>query len=281
MLRKFLKLSPLLVVVLLPFASFAQQTISFGPEEENTSFNKRRKQKKEVYKNSVTLGIVSAINGYTPVYYERALTSFLSVQVGAGITYRSFGNDFGQIIWNDGKNSELVENGVAGMQDVDDQYYHYKHRKAALGSYFSVAPKIYFSDNVMDGFYLAPTVEWKMYRFNAQMANTNKSLEEIQNSYSYFSFDSDDRNIPKTSNKLAESMNCLDISLMVGGHYQRANRLTIGWNISLGLRKANSKRLDIYTVDDANGKSYFRNNVRTYDSMKPLISANLVLGGVF
>jgi len=281
MIKYCIKIYALCLCALLSQQAAAQQTITFDSEDRNSSYSGRKKKaEKEVRKNSLTVGLVSAINGYTPFYYERALLDFLSIQVGAGITYRSFGNDLGQMLWNDGKNSEFVENSQSGFRNVTDQYFHYKYRKASMGTYFSVAPKIYFSNDAMDGFYLAPVLEWKLYRYKAQLANETKTTADAGNSFDTWTLENDDRNIPHTGNTMDEKMSCLDISLNVGGHYQRASRLTIGWSIGLGLRKMKSERLDIYTISDGSN-DYFRNTLRSYDMMKPVITANLIIGGCF
>jgi hypothetical protein len=69
----------------------AQKTITFDTKDakggHSHSFNHGDG------KNSASVGLLSWFNGYVPFYYERSLLSMLSVQVGAGLTVRSFGSD--------------------------------------------------------------------------------------------------------------------------------------------------------------------------------------------
>lgn len=258
----------------------AQKTITFEQHSSNKSY--QRKKYEEAKKNTITIGLVSALNGYTPFYYERKITNFLSIQVGAGITYRSIGNDFGQVTWNDGKNSEFTDNSGSEIQDVADQYYHYKYRKSQIGNMLSLSPRIYFSDNCMEGFFLAPAIEWKSYKYKAQMADENKTTADKGNgNYSTWEFEDDDRNVPRSGQKMKEHMNCLDITVNIGGMYQTKNKLAIGWNVGLGLRSAHSSRLDVYTLGNSSGFPYYRNNERQYNTLRPLCTVNLLIGGCF
>jgi hypothetical protein len=275
-----LKATKAVVALLICMASIeasAQKTITFGSSERSErSEHSRSHSETESAKNSLTLGIASWLNGFVPVYYERAVLPFMSVQVGAGITMRSFSNDFAQVLLNDGEKSDVFDDSYSSdMTDVDDSYENYKYRKQRVGFYASVAPKIYFRDNCMDGFYLAPTFELKHYKYQAQLANVNKTTA-YSNSGDY----SDDRSVPHVKETMEESMKCYDFSLMIGGHYQTNHHLAVGWSIALGMRSLKAERLDIGTEHLTDG-DYYRNALKEYTATRPFFAFNFILGGCF
>ncbi len=219
--------------------------------------------------NSLTLGVGSFMNGYTAIYYERRAFPFMSVAVGGGFTYRSYMNDFGMLIWDDGQNSEY-----SSTRDIHDHYAAYKFRKATPGLYASISPKFYFNDEPLDGFYLAPMLEIKQYKFDARLADVTAPPD---NSYSY---DYSDESVPHSAAIMPEHMNCLDLTFNSGGHYQLKNHLALGWNVGIGFRSISAERLDI-TTDDASGSLHYVNNVHSYTATRPLFLFNFTMGGWF
>ncbi len=251
-------------------AASAQKMITFESHDGPSSSHKRHTGVNG--KNSVTIGLVSWINGYTPVYFERAIGSHFSVQIGAGFTSRSYLNDFGMLVWNDGKdNSDRFK----GNDDVEDHYENYKFRKTLIGPYFSIAPKVYFHpDDLMNGAYVSPMLEYKSYQFEAQKADIT---EQADNYYSNY----DDRDIPHTKEKVNEHMNCLDFTINIGGHFQTGSHLAVGWSVGLGARHISSERLDIGKLPDSNGNYYYANNITGYSKTKPLFTFGFTMGGWF
>jgi hypothetical protein len=255
----------------------AQQTITF--DSDNPGYKK--KKKKEVKANSATIGIISAFNGFIPVYLERKVADFMSVQVGAGLTFRSISNDMGQILNEDGTNSEYTDAhsvivGTTSIYDVEDSYESYKYRNARPGYCFSVAPRIYFGNNVMDGFFLAPEFSYKMYRYSAQLADGSVPIVGSYPSYG------DDSEVPRSSKKMNEYMACMDYTLSIGGHYQRSNKMAVAWSLNAGVRRFQAQRLDVYLeYDSSTSTSILKNMGREYDGLRPLIMFNLAIGGCF
>jgi hypothetical protein len=258
-------LSLLALCTALPFAGSAQKIITFESKPI-----KNEKSKKESYgNNSITLGLGSFLNGYTSLYYERTATRFMSVAVGAGFTYRSYMNDFGAIVWSDGKNSNLP-----GAYDIEDDYSSYKYRKSTPGFYASIAPHFYFNDAPLDGFYLAPMVEMKQYKYEARLADVTVPVDNYGYSYK-------DADVPRSTGSMSEHMNCIDLTFNTGGHYELHNHLSVGWNIGLGLRHLNAERLDIAVADNGTGGFSYVNSVHSYTATRPLVQFNFVMGGWF
>lgn len=276
---KHYKLTTFVLLCLVTQKATAQDSIVTVPKESRRI---EWAKKAPGVQNSVTIGLLSAINGYTPVYYERALYKSLTIQVGAGITYRSLGNDFGQMIWNDGKDGNWSDAQVGLFSDINDQYHHYRHRNASTGTYFSVSPKVYLTKNVMTGVYIAPMVEWKQFRYKVQPADENQVVGYTAGSYTNWLHGDDDRNIPRVDNTLKERMNCTDITLNFGGYHKQKLGITLGWNVGFGVRRFTAERLDLYAEEIAvTGNVYPRNNMRSYDGVRPLILANIIVGFCF
>jgi hypothetical protein len=250
----------LLAGILVPASAEAQKEIVF--ESHNSSG--KRSSKKEVGANSLTFGLGSFINGYNAVYYERKVLDFMSISIGGGVTYRSYMNDFGMILSNDGKQSDYFK-----YQDIEDDYTNYKHRTSVLGLYVSLAPKIYFSNEVMDGFYISPAIEVKQYNFKANLADVTAAPKGYYEGVDY------------STGTIPEYMHCYDATINSGGHYQLRNHLAVGWSVGFGLRHQNSERLDLGIGQDAAGNQTYINHVRDYSVTRPLFTFNFVMGGWF
>jgi hypothetical protein len=213
----------------------------------------------------------------------------MSIQLGAGFTFRSLMNDFGQALYEDGDNSSYVNthdyySSGTYLGDLPDQYYHYEYRSARPGYCLSVAPKFYFHKHCMDGFYLAPELSLKAYRYSSKTADVTKTNNDINDDGYYGSYaDQDDRAIPRTNQKVSEHMNFIDYTLTFGGHYQSGNKMAVGWSISAGARQYSASMLDVYLEYDqiASGLGYLRNSFNKFSGVKPVIIVNLTLGGCF
>lgn len=259
-------LAAVLAVVTIP--AFAQKEITF--ESTSASSGKHKKFESGTGDQTISVGTLSWFNGYVPFYYERAMLDMLSLQAGVGFTTRSFGGDFGFLLDEFGQNSNNY-NGE-NMYDVEDDYTHYQFRNATPGLYLSFAPKIYYTNDVMDGMWLAPMVEYKNFRYNAQMADETAPI---------VSTGGDDRLIPHTSEVFKEHINCVDFSIHWGSTYELEKHFTIGWSTGFGIRTSKGERLDIGIYDDNSGTEHYMNKVAYYEKTKPFFAFNLTIGGWF
>jgi hypothetical protein len=261
----------------------AQQTITFEESDNKHSSTYSKRKKKERKANSLTFGLLSAFNGSADLYYERKATDFLSVQMGGGVTYRSIGNDLGNSLNIDDRYPEALDYTTANgtfLFDVDDQAYHYTYRSAKPGFMLSVAPKFYFNENVMDGFYISPKFAYKMYRYNAQRPDETVNVNGLYDFYN----DDDDRDVPRlAANPTNEFFRCMDYTLTFGGHYQQVSGLVFGFSISAGVRDYQQKRQDVYIeyTDNTLSTGYFRSRTNTWGGLRPLVLFNITLGGCF
>lgn len=258
----------LLICAVLP--AYAQREITF--ESRNTNSSSHHKHHK-LSQNSITIGVASWFNGYIPIYYERALNDVLSIQGGIGVTTRSFGNDLGYIVSGDeGKNSPNFA--YYPNSDIDDSYEHYKYRHVVPSLYLSIAPKIYYDDDVMDGKYISLMCEMKQFRYRAQKVDEHLMP-------GLYADPTDDRLLPHTSQYQDEKVNCLDFTVNVGGHLQTRKNVVIGWSTGVGIRIASSERLDIGIVRDGVNPDHYTNGVVDYNKTKFLFTFNFIVGGCF
>lgn len=260
-------------ILLLSAEAGAQKMITFDSRSSSSSnSNYRRSRPQDDGKNSITMGVGSMLNGYIPFYYERTLLPMLTIQVGAGFTFRSFPNDLGMAIYDDGQNSDHFRGGY--LYDISDKYSSYKYRKSSVGQYFSIAPKVYFGESALNGAYIGPMLEYKRFRYKAKLADVTVDAR----SYSY----SDD-NVPRSAETMNERMNCLDYTFNVGGHFQAGGHLAIGWNVGIGGRTLDAERLDIGIIESrtGSGQSSFSNVTRSFSATRPLFVFNFTMGGWF
>ena len=267
MIRKYIFTA---IMAIIGIVAQAQKVFIFDSNSPGTKHHNHHKKIRG--KNSVTIGTLAGFNGYLPVCYERKATSFLSIQIGAGPTFRSLGNDMGQIVYNDGVNSDYF-NFISGYNDVTDHYENYKYRKTGSGYYLSVAPKFYFLDNCMDGFFLSPAISYKRFNYTARLAD--ETVDQGQ----YF-FTSEDDIVPRTDAKMHEHVNCLDFTIGIGGHFQAQNHFVFSWDIGWGVRSMSAQRLDLGYFYNGSS-SYWQNHERSYSAIRPLMIFDIKLGGWF
>lgn len=256
------------------------QTITF----ESTDVTGKIKTLYAPVKNSVGLGILSWANGYLPVYYEHHIFDFMSIKVGAGITFRSFCNDLGQLIWNDGSRSLYFNNYPGSLgRNVQESYARYSYRKAGVGYYLAFAPKFYPRSTALDGFNIFPMLEFKQYNYRARMAETSVIVETPAESDR-----SDDYSVGQLPRQIAynqkEYDRCLDFTVNIGGHYQTSKVFFVEWRIGAGIRKNWSSRLDVgyKEVPGPNYSNYrYINATSTYSKVKPVVGFDIILGGLF
>lgn len=246
------------------------QIITFETQEVSSKTTSSGADKK----NSLGVGLLSWINGYVPIYFERELTPFLSIQTGVGATFRSFTNDLDQLIWNDGNTSGKFDEyypyiGLQQYSDVTDSYANYKYRKAGAGVYASFAPKFYPGSNGIDGFSIYPMLEYKLFTSKARLANTSASPNYVA---------SQDVDVYRTNSYQKESFQVLDFTINIGGLYQTSNNFFVEWRFGAGLRDTWGSMLDIGYNNFSNK---YENNVRKYSRLKPVVAFDFVVGGLF
>ncbi|KAK6023641.1 hypothetical protein OSTOST_10563 [Ostertagia ostertagi] len=81
-------------------------------------------------------------------------------------------------------------------------------------------------------------IEYKRFKYKAKLA------DETVDAYNYYG----DESVPRVAETMNEQMKCIDYTFNVGGHFQAAGHLAIGWNVGIGGRTLNAERLDVGTA---------------------------------
>ena len=253
--------------------ALAQRTITFGQDDERSN-NKGRKPNNAFRSagyanNSVTINLIGWISGQTQVYYERRINDVLSAAVGLGFTTRDFTGDLFS-----GLGAQESQNfrGNNGM-DVSDDYSDYTHRKARMGPALSFSPKVYYTSDCMDGPFVAPRIEYKVFRTAAQLPDPSQMMQYASTDLSNASF------LTATQ---AEHLRCLDFTINWGGHYEAGNHVVISWSSGFGIRSARGQRQDIGVRGDYSAQDYhFVSEVRDVQKTSFLASFVFAIGGCF
>jgi len=145
-------------------ASNAQDTVYFA--KNNVSAVGKKKYKGSSEQNIIKIAPVSFLSGYVPIYYERELTDFLSIQVGVGVTTRNYLKE-----WVNNFEFSETDNASTTYKDPSingsDNYYpenSYKNRTTSIGTYFSIQPRIFFASEGLGGSFIGFSVDKYNYK---------------------------------------------------------------------------------------------------------------------
>lgn len=134
-------------------------------------FDDEEQTKEEVERTKSYINIktnpMSFLFGYQMIEAEKQITDYLSVQVGAGVTFKDLSktiDDFDEIIDQEDVYSPESPN---WNTDVTDYYYADNTRKSKLGFCFTLSPRFFYASDGFEGGYIAPTFTYKRYNFNA------------------------------------------------------------------------------------------------------------------
>jgi hypothetical protein len=153
-----LKFIPLISFFCFGFVTVNAQYVTSS--EHPAVNNKHRKKANE--ENIVKIAPLGFVDGSFPVFYERRITEFFSVQAGVGLTSRNYMRGLMQ----DARSSiDLNDNnGTPTTTDLSEKIYSFSDRSPKLGFMFSVQPRFYFdSDAPNDGFM---GISYNFYRYN-------------------------------------------------------------------------------------------------------------------
>jgi hypothetical protein len=197
------------------------------PNESRFTFHDKR--------NHIKVGLVSPIYGAVPVYYERELASWLSVEVGAGLSIRSIYHDvltnlFKRNVWKD--NKSLTE----------DIFVDYTHRRFKPGYHISFEPRILLDANGIDGWYMGFLTQFQRNNYEAQTF--------VNNNY--------------TDNWISERVNFTNFALTWGNNKQK-NNFVIDYGFGLGFsHRSNTRYLVSKVKSNSSGEIINYNKTSFY-----------------
>ncbi len=176
--------------------------------------------------NTIKIAPLGFTSGTFPVYYERIINDFLTVQAGIGATSRNYIRTAIQSVddiaptypWSDNIYTDMVEPAL----DM-------ANRKPVLGYMFSVQPRLYFESDPPDGGYLG--ISYDFYRYNL-------SIPGIINNNGIYQYKGPEK---KEHENISDFMVCF-------GYQDVYDRLSLDYSMGLGIR--NVKGSKYYYAED-------------------------------
>jgi len=242
--------------------------------------NKKGKIINSLPKNSVKIGLLGPVFGEVPIYYERYITDWFTIQAGVGITFRDFFGDFytadaltfGKSKHNKYNNwNELYE--VDLLDENQSGTPRYQTRKAGVGFCASFAPRFFpgFSSTIYnngnstsafdEGMYLSPFVQYSIRNYKAQKVDIDGNYLENE--------------------KMKEKTSSL-MFLLVLGYEKNFVPVMLDCYVGFGFVRSSNSRLDIgYTLDEINYTEIYENKEKKYTSLNMYIKIGLDLGLTF
>ncbi len=188
--------------------------------------------------NIVKIDPLGFVFGKIPVSYERRISDLFSAQLSVGLTSKNYLREVwetgsmepgqpGSVIYDD---AHLPQNYV----DQTDPLYSFDHRKADLGYMVNIQPRIYLSEEALEGSFFGLGFNLLRYNFSTP-GLTNTSSESMF-----------------TGPTQKEYENIKDVIVYYG--YQRLyDRLSLEYSMGLGIRKVDGVK---YIAGNNNGVFY-------------------------
>ncbi len=227
----------------------------------------RREAQMGYGKNSLLVGMVSFMGGNTPVLYERTLTGPLTLQVGAGVTSRSFTSLYGETMLTGEKKEGRIFDRNGGV-NINDEYSDYDNRSAVPGWSFSLSPRVYIKgDDALDGRFVGFLAEHRTYRWKAQMLDVMVPVTPREHSQDF------------TQNTQLETQQSTDLSFVFGRHEQYVKHIAMGYVFGIGMRLSKSVRQDLGYYRNAGGEDHYANETVEFTNRRLLITIQVNVGG--
>ena len=152
--------------------SFAQKDTTVVVNLPHHQYDK--KHKKSIGEdNTIKIAPLGFVSGTFPIYAERIITDFFSVQAGLGITSRNYIRNAFQTV-SDNFIAPAYPWSQNSLTDQVDGALDLGNRKSSLGFLFSVQPRIYFESDAPDGSYMSVSYDFYRYNFTIPgLVNTN------------------------------------------------------------------------------------------------------------
>lgn len=216
---------------------FAQDTVYFAKTNSAAS---GKKSKRSSEQNIIKIAPLSFISGYVPLYFEKEITPFFSLQVGAGITTRNYLKEWANNF--DLSEKETAKNTwSAAGNEGNENYYSandFDNRTSSTGFYFSIQPRIYFENEGMNGSFIG--ISYDRFRYNSS------SYKIINGSYGQ------DGNPIFSNDMFKEYENISDISAIFGTQ-TLYDRIAVEYSTGIALRSVKGRRY-AYTSDAFTGQ---------------------------
>ena len=152
---------------LTPFLSNAQNSgnkkdTTIVIELEHSKYDNKYKKKKSVGEvNTIKIAPLGFVSGTFPLYFERVVSDFFTVQAGVGLTSRNYIRNAIQQV--DQISNIVYPWGYDNYTDLADQQYDFLNRTARIGYMLSIQPRIYFDSDAPDGGFMGVAYDYSHY----------------------------------------------------------------------------------------------------------------------
>lgn len=196
--------------------------IVFGDDDEdNIEDSEKGKTKKKHSNIIVKTSPGSFIFGQQMLEVEKEINSVVSVQVGAGATFKNIlglNNDFLSIL-SDLADFESTYDESPNFDSQDDIYDNYStDKKVVPGLHLSASTRFFVDAGGFEDSYIAPTFTYK---------TINVNTPGIVDGQSFVAFD------PKSMDR--ETKKIMNVSIRYGNQYIYDSNITAEWFLGLGL----------------------------------------------
>jgi hypothetical protein len=134
-------------------------------ELDHSKYDKHNK-KASTEKNIIKFSPLGFLTGSFPIYYERVVNDFFTVQTGLGFTSRNY---IRSIIQQASENNNIKYNypwdPSSPITDLTEDSYYFQYRTATPGFILSIQPRLYFESDAPDGAYLGISYDFLRYNF--------------------------------------------------------------------------------------------------------------------
>lgn len=158
----------LMLLMSIPVFAFAQSNSKdtvIRIELDHSKYDKHKK-KFSTEKNILKFSPLGFLTGSFPIYYERVVNDFFTVQTGLGFTSRNY---FRSIIQQASENNNIKYNypwdPSANIYDQTEESYYFQYRTATPGFMLTIQPRLYFESDAPDGAYLGVSYDFLRYNF--------------------------------------------------------------------------------------------------------------------
>jgi hypothetical protein len=163
-------------------ADTVKTTVIIIDDNGNTAPYKGPKRKYP--KNAVKVGLFRPVYGEAPIYYDRELADFFSIQANVGLTFRNLYYDLERIFFGGGGSDEHL-------------YTFYEHRKTGIGVCTGIEPRFFFAGDGFEGWFIGFPVQYAIHNYKANTFNldgtySNETIKEKMKSI-YFSINFGDQ----------------------------------------------------------------------------------------
>jgi len=227
----------LMLLITIPVFAIAQSSSKdtvIRIQLDHSKYDKHKK-KASTEQNIIKFSPIGFLTGAFPIYYERVVNDFFTVQTGVGFTNRNYLRSIiQQASENDGIKFNYPWDVNAPITDLTEDSYFFEYRSAAPGYMFTIQPRLYFESDAPDGAYLGISYDFYRYNFNTPQMRYDSN-------YSF--------NYTQRGGKLLKEHENISDLMATFGYHDVYDHLSIDYSIGMGIRNVRGVKY-FYAIED-------------------------------